>query len=513
METMLASLVPASGTAAAAAAAGGLVAAAAAALVAGGGRLVGQKDRLNAPPAVPGLPIIGNLHQLKEKKPHQTFARWAQVYGPIYTIRTGASSVAVLNSTEVAKEAMVAKFSSISTRKLSNALSVLTCDKKIVATSDYGDFHKMVKRYVMVSMLGASSQKQFRGIRDMVIDNMLSTFHTLVTDDPKAALNFREVFKNELFRLSLIQALGEDMSSVYVEEFGKTISKEEIYQTTVVDLMMCALAVDWRDFFPYLRWISNRNFETKVSTTEARRTAVIRALINQQKKRIARGEARVSYLDFLVAQNTLTDEQVTTLVWEAVIEAADTTLVTTEWAMYELCKNQEKQERLFEEIQEVCGDETVTEDDLPRLPYLNAVFHETLRRHPPVSLVPPRFVHENTTLAGYDIPAGTELIINLYGCNMNKNDWDEPEEWKPERFLDGRFEQADMFKTMAFGAGRRACAGATQATNIACTAIARFVQDFAWRLKEGDEDKDDTIQLTTNRLYPLHVYLTPRGRK
>lgn len=54
--------------------------------------------------AVPGLPIIGNLHQLKERKPHQTFARWAQVYGPIYTIRTGASSVAVLNSTEVAKE-------------------------------------------------------------------------------------------------------------------------------------------------------------------------------------------------------------------------------------------------------------------------------------------------------------------------------------------------------------------------------------------------------------------------
>lgn len=34
--------------------------------------------------------FIGNLHQLKEKKPHQTFARWAEVYGPIYSIRTGA---------------------------------------------------------------------------------------------------------------------------------------------------------------------------------------------------------------------------------------------------------------------------------------------------------------------------------------------------------------------------------------------------------------------------------------
>lgn len=239
----------------------------------------------------------------------------------------------------------------------------------------------------------------------------------------------------------------------------------------------------------------------------------MRALIQQQKKRIARGEARVSYLDFLLAENTLTDDQLTMLVWEAVIEAADTTLVTTEWVMYELAKHPEKQDRLYQEIQEVCGGETVTEDHMPRLVYLNAVFHETLRRHSPVPLVPPRFVHENTRLAGYDVPAGTEMIINLYGCNMNKNDWDEPEEWKPERFLDGRFEAADLYKSMAFGAGRRACAGSLQAMNISCASIARFVQEFAWRLKEGDEDKVDTVQLTAYKLEPLYVYLTPRGTK
>ncbi|XP_062178893.1 ent-kaurene oxidase 2 isoform X2 [Phragmites australis] len=510
MESLVAALPAGGAVAVAVAAVGGLVAAAALAERTG---LVGPKNSLNAPPAVPGFPLIGNLHQLKEKKPHQTFAKWAEIYGPIYTIRTGATSVVVLNSTQVAKEAMIAKFSSISTRKLSKALSVLTRDKTMVATSDYGDFHKMVKRYVMTSMLGTSGQKQFQDTRKMMVDNMLSTFHALVADDPNAPLNFREVFKNELFRLSLIQGLGEDVSSVYVEEFGKVISKEEIYQATVVDMMMCAIEVDWRDFFPYLRWIPNRSFETRLLTTEARRTAVTRALINEQKKRIARGEARISYLDFLLAENTLTDEQLLMLVWEAVIEAADTTLVTTEWAMYELAKHPEKQDCLYQEIQEVCGNETVTEDHLPRLVYLNAVFHETLRFHSPVPLVPPRFVHENTTLGGYDVPAGTEMIINLYGCNMNKNDWDEPEKWKPERFLDGRFEAADMYKTMAFGAGRRACAGSLQALNISCTSIARFVQEFTWRLKEGDEDKVDTIQLTSYKLQPLHVYLTPRGRK
>jgi ent-kaurene oxidase len=87
-----------------------------------------------------------------------------------------------------------------------------------------------------------------------------------------------------------IQALGEDVSSVYVEEFGKAISRDEIYEATVLSIMLCALEVDWRDFFPYLSWIPNRSFETRVHTTEFRRTAVTRALINQHKKRIARGE-------------------------------------------------------------------------------------------------------------------------------------------------------------------------------------------------------------------------------
>jgi ent-kaurene oxidase len=82
------------------------------------------------------------------------------------------------------------------------------------------------------------------------------------------------------------------------------------------------------------------------------------------------------------------------------------------------------QDRLYQEIQQVCGDDKVTEDHLRQLPYLNAVFHETLRYHSPVPLIPPRFVHENTKLAGYDVPAGTEVTehsndMELHECNMN----------------------------------------------------------------------------------------------
>ncbi|PQQ12025.1 ent-kaurene oxidase chloroplastic-like [Prunus yedoensis var. nudiflora] len=89
---------------------------------------------------VPGLPLIGNLLQLKEKKPYKTFTKWAETYGPIYSIRTGASTLVVLNSTDVAEEAMVTRHSSISLRKLSTALKILTFDNALVAASDYKDF-------------------------------------------------------------------------------------------------------------------------------------------------------------------------------------------------------------------------------------------------------------------------------------------------------------------------------------------------------------------------------------
>ena len=53
---------------------------------------------------------------------------------------------------------MVTRFNSISNRKLSNALTLLTSNKSMVATSDYGEFHKMVKRYILTSVLGSNAQ-------------------------------------------------------------------------------------------------------------------------------------------------------------------------------------------------------------------------------------------------------------------------------------------------------------------------------------------------------------------
>lgn len=50
------------------------------------------------------------------------------------------------------------------------------------------------------------------------------------------------------------------------------------------------------------------------------------------------------YIDFLLSEGkTLTMDQISMLLWETVIETADTTMVTTEWAMYEISKDPTRQ--------------------------------------------------------------------------------------------------------------------------------------------------------------------------
>lgn len=71
------------------------------------------------------------------------------------------------------------------------------------------------------------------------------------------------------------------------------MSKEEILEILVIDPMKGAIEVDWRDFFPYLKWIPNKSFEKTIQQMHVRRQAVMTVLINEQKKRISSGEVHL----------------------------------------------------------------------------------------------------------------------------------------------------------------------------------------------------------------------------
>ncbi|KAJ9567542.1 hypothetical protein OSB04_003508 [Centaurea solstitialis] len=409
---------------------------------------------------------------------------------------------------------MVTRFDSISTRKLSKALNILTSDKTMIAMSDYTDYHKMVKRYILTSVLGPIARNKHRVHRDTMSKNLSNQLHAFAPRSAHEPINLRKIIQSELFSLAFKQVMGKDIGSLYVGDLGITMEREEVFRVLVTDPIMGAIEVDWRDFFPYLKWIPNTGFEKNIERIVNRKDAVMKALIQEHTKRIDSGESLECFIDYLLSKaQPLTDKQLLMTLWEPIIETADTTMITTEWAMYELSKSPKKQERLYDEIQNVCGSQTITEEKLNQMPYLTAVFHETLRRHSPVAIMPLRYVHEDTELGGYHVPAGTEMLmqlaINIYGCNMEKGIWENPEEWSPERFL-AETEPIDLQRTMAFGGGKRVCAGAAQAMLIACMSIGRMVQEFEWRLKEDTGEDVNTLGLTTQKLNPMLAVIKPR---
>ena len=56
------------------------------------------------PPGPPTLPIIGNLHQIPKERAHLQFQKWAQEYGPIYSLIMGSRVIIVLSSDQAVKD-------------------------------------------------------------------------------------------------------------------------------------------------------------------------------------------------------------------------------------------------------------------------------------------------------------------------------------------------------------------------------------------------------------------------
>ena len=136
----------------------------------------------------------------------------------------------------------------------------------------------------------------------------------------------------------------------------------------------------------------------------------------------------------------------------------ETTSHALSWTFHLLSQNPDCLRKVQEELDRELGDSAVTIADLPRLEYLQRVFDESMRIHPPVPSTP-RTNENDEILGGYFIPARTRIFLSYYNMHHNPAYWTNPETFDPDRFLPERNEPRHKNAYLPFGAGPRMCIG------------------------------------------------------
>lgn len=137
----------------------------------------------------------------------------------------------------------------------------------------------------------------------------------------------------------------------------------------------------------------------------------------------------------------------------------ETTANTLTWAFYYLSQHPDILAELQREVDSaLSSDRLPTTDDLSRLPYTMMVIKETMRIQPIVAMVP-RAIATDTTLGGYQLKAGSFILISPYVLHHDPRRWSAPEKFDPTRFSAENEPKIEKYAYLPFGGGPRICIG------------------------------------------------------
>ncbi len=145
----------------------------------------------------------------------------------------------------------------------------------------------------------------------------------------------------------------------------------------------------------------------------------------------------------------MTDSELRDELVSLLLAGHETTATSVAWAIERLVRHPDKLRRLVEEID-------AFKDGGPD-EYMTAVVNETLRVRPVVPIVA-RMLQQELEVAGYRLPAGTRVVPSIYLTNRNPRVYEQPREFRPERFLQSG---PETFSWIPFGGGIRRCIGAS----------------------------------------------------
>ncbi len=155
----------------------------------------------------------------------------------------------------------------------------------------------------------------------------------------------------------------------------------------------------------------------------------------------------------------------------------ETTALTLAWAMYETSRNPEMADKIRREGEAVYGDREPTSADYGALAYTRAVIQETMRIYPPIwGLI--RVASKDDEIGGKKIRAGDRVVLFAYGTHHSPKYWEEPEAFRPERWLGDAAKKRKPYTYIPFGGGKRSCIGGAMSQVENTLALSMLLRRF-----------------------------------
>ncbi|KAD6118911.1 hypothetical protein E3N88_10182 [Mikania micrantha] len=417
----------------------------------------------------------------------------------------------VASSAEAAKEIMKTHDLKFANRPKLSMPDTLTYGSSDITFSPYGEFWRQVKSIAVVHLLNTARVQSFRQVREKQTALMIET----IAKSHKSVIDLSE------------------LSFWLVNNIVCTVSLGKSYQglkfTDLLERFVHVLgALCIGNFIPWLSWIDRLSGLQDKAHKVAKDfddflEGVVKEHLDKRKEWDDQSKEDRDLVDILLDIQSanalgfaLQRETIKAIILDVFAAGTDTTYASLVWSLSELMRHPRVMKKLQQEATEVAqGRSMIYESDLDKMEYLKATIKETLRLYPPIPLLIPRQSMQDVKLMGYDIPAGTQTIVNAWAIGHDPTLWDEPDEFRPERFLNSSIDYKGLhFELIPFGAGRRGCPGVQFAIVMYELALANVIYKFNLELPNGVEAKDldmsETNSLTLHKKTPLLVIATPR---
>ena len=424
-----------------------------------------------------GLPIVGNIHQIRVNAAEQ-YRLWRDQYGPVYQIMLGNIPVIIINSAAAAREIFGANSQALASRPEMYTFHkvVSSTAGTTVGTSPYSESLKR-RRKGAASALNKPSIATYIPHIDVETRAFVREFLDYGANGTKLVDPMPMIHRLPL-SLALTLNWGTRIASQSDSLFDEICYVEEEvskFRSTTGNL---------QDYIPILRLNPFSVGSKKAREMRQRRDVYLTKLNKDLDDRMEKGTHKpcIQANVILDDEAKLNKEELTSISLTMLSGGLDTLTTLVAWSMALLAEHPEIQEKALRAIREkysaTADGILCDENDDQSIPYIVALIRELLRYYtvlrlslPRASVKPIKSRFNN----GATIPTGTMVFLNAWACNMDPEIWgDDFLEFRPERWLEKP--DAPLF---TYGLGYRMCAGSLLANREMYTIYLRLISAFS----------------------------------